>query len=205
MVEFVSWEASQRKLRLFACALCRQVWHLLPDKRIRKAIVTAEEYADGTASKADLRKANHAVYEASCKAPIGKWTRAVPTLQDFGRSAVRVACEDRSEALRNCILHEVTFVLEAINNEFSFEPCHFVREIFGNPFRSGSVDPRWLSTDTINVAQAIYDDRSFDRLQILANRMQDRGCNYSDILEHCRKPSTHARGCWVIDLVLGKK
>jgi hypothetical protein len=69
-------------------------------------------------------------------------------------------------------------------------------------------DPRWLAfNDGLigQLAQAISDDRAFDRLPILADALEDAGCDNADILDHCRMPGEHARGCWVVDLILGKE
>jgi hypothetical protein len=76
--------------------------------------------------------------------------------------------------------------------------------IFGNPFRPVAVDPAWLTSTVVQLAQGIYDDRAFDRLPILADALQDAGCDNDDVLNHCRGDGPHARGCWVVDLVLGK-
>jgi hypothetical protein len=66
------------------------------------------------------------------------------------------------------------------------------------------VDPAWLTAKVVALAQAIYDDRAFDRLPILADALEDAGCTNQDILAHCRQPGEHVRGCWVVDLLLGK-
>jgi hypothetical protein len=79
-----------------------------------------------------------------------------------------------------------------------------LRCIFGNPFRPVAVDPAWLTPTVVQLAQGIYDDRAFDRLPILADALQDAGCDNDDVLNHCRDDGPHARGCWVVDLVLGK-
>ncbi|MBX3398315.1 MAG: hypothetical protein KF873_06205 [Gemmataceae bacterium] len=79
-----------------------------------------------------------------------------------------------------------------------------MRDIFGNPFRPVAVDPAWLTSTAVAIAQGIYDDRAFDRLPILADALQDAGCENADILAHCRSEGPHVRGCWVVDLVLGK-
>jgi len=80
-----------------------------------------------------------------------------------------------------------------------------LREIFGNPFRPVSMDPAWL-TDTVHaLATGIYDDRTFDRLPILADALQEAGCDCDDMLNHLRGPGPHVRGCWALDLVLGKE
>ncbi len=75
----------------------------------------------------------------------------------------------------------------------------------GNPFRPVTVEPIWLTSTVVALAQGIYADRAFDRMPILADALQDAGCYNDDILIHCRDESlTHVRGCWVVDLLLGK-
>jgi len=83
--------------------------------------------------------------------------------------------------------------------------CALLRDIFGNPFRAVIIDPQWQSSTVTTFAQAIYDDRAFDRLPILADALEDAGCTDASILEHCRGGGVHARGCWVVDLLLGKE
>ncbi|HEY7152572.1 MAG TPA: hypothetical protein VH575_01315 [Gemmataceae bacterium] len=81
------------------------------------------------------------------------------------------------------------------------------RDIFGNPFRPVTINSSWLAWNdgTIpKLAQAIYDDRVFDHLPILADALGEAGCTNADILAHCRAGGEHVRGCWVVDLVLGK-
>jgi hypothetical protein len=57
----------------------------------------------------------------------------------------------------------------------------------------------------VSLAWGIYDDRAFDRMPILADALQDAGCDDEQILDHCRGPGRHLRGCWVVDLVLAKE
>jgi hypothetical protein len=81
-------------------------------------------------------------------------------------------------------------------------------DIMGNPFRRTVVDPAWLAwnDETVpRIAQAVYDERALDRLPILADALEDAGCTAADIRDHCRQPGEHARGRWVIDLLLGKR
>jgi hypothetical protein len=68
-----------------------------------------------------------------------------------------------------------------------------------------SVDSSWLTSTVIALARGINDERAYERLPILADALQDAGCDYADILDHCRGPGPHVRGCWVVDLVLGKE
>jgi hypothetical protein len=79
--------------------------------------------------------------------------------------------------------------------------------VFGIPRRHrASADPAWLTSTVIALARGIYDDRAFDRMPILADALEDAGCDNADILAHCRDAdATHVRGCWVVDLILGKE
>jgi hypothetical protein len=75
----------------------------------------------------------------------------------------------------------------------------------GNPFRPVTLDRSWQTTTTMALAQAIYDERAFERLPVLADALEESGCTDAEILNHCRIPGVHVRGCWVVDLVLEKE
>jgi hypothetical protein len=79
-----------------------------------------------------------------------------------------------------------------------------LRDIFGNPFRPVTFAPEWRTEAAVGIAAKMYDSRDFGNMPILADALQDAGCEHADILAHCREPGTHVRGCWVVDLVLGK-
>jgi hypothetical protein len=68
-----------------------------------------------------------------------------------------------------------------------------------------SINPGWRTTTAFQLAQGMYDSRDFSAMPILADALQDAGCDIADILDHCRGPGPHVRGCWVVDLVLGKE
>jgi hypothetical protein len=80
-----------------------------------------------------------------------------------------------------------------------------IRDIFGNPFRPVALDPRWLTSTVLDLARTIYEERVFERLSILADALMDAGCDTGEIINHCRGPGPHVRGCWVVDLLLGKE
>jgi hypothetical protein len=80
-----------------------------------------------------------------------------------------------------------------------------LRCIAGNPFRPVTVDPRWLLSDVVSIAEGIYADRAFDRLPILSDALQDARCDLADVVAHCRSDGPHVRGYWAVDLVLGKQ
>ncbi|HVS39661.1 MAG TPA: hypothetical protein VMS17_29155 [Gemmataceae bacterium] len=87
------------------------------------------------------------------------------------------------------------------------EQATLLRELLGSPFRPIALDPTWLEWNDGTVrkmATAIYEERAFDRLPLLADALEEAGCTDADILAHCRSGGEHVRGCWVVDLLLGK-
>jgi hypothetical protein len=191
MLEFLRGRAGDRKLRLFAVTLYR---HLSGGDGVVDA---AERHADGTASAREMRDAGaEALWHSS------SWYRQMGTEEV---DAIRA----RYGAIVAPLAHEAAeLIVEAAGAREAGAACDLLRDIFGNPFRRGTVDPAWLSwrDRTIpKLAQAIYDDRAFDRLPILADALEDAGCTDADILGHCRRPGPHVRGCWVVDLMLGKE
>src|SRR5262249_4358937 len=75
---------------------------------------------------------------------------------------------------------------------------------FGNPFRPAACDPAWRTPTVRRLAEAIYDERAFDRLPILADAVEESGCTNADLLGHLRGEGPHTRGCWALDAILGK-
>jgi hypothetical protein len=92
--------------------------------------------------------------------------------------------------------------------------CDFLRDLFGNPFRPVTLDPAiltWHDATVVRLSWAAYDERHLPegtldngRLLVLADALEEAGCGDARILEHLRGPGEHVRGCWVVDLVLGK-
>jgi hypothetical protein len=80
-----------------------------------------------------------------------------------------------------------------------------LRDIFGNPFRPISFSREWRTEAVVALARGIYEGRAFERMPVLADAIEDAGCADPHVLEHCRGAGQHQRGCWVVDLVLGKK
>ncbi|MBP3958173.1 hypothetical protein J8F10_23230 [Gemmata sp. G18] len=79
------------------------------------------------------------------------------------------------------------------------------RDVVGNPFRPVTFSPSWRTSTAASLASQMYDSRDFSAMPILADALQDAGCDSADVLDHCRGPGPHVRGCWVVDLVLGKE
>src|SRR5262249_38292549 len=79
-----------------------------------------------------------------------------------------------------------------------------LRDICGNPFRPIDFDPAWRTKYAVGIASKMYLDRDFEAMPILADALEEAGCDNADLLVHCREPGTHVRGCWVVDGVLNK-
>jgi hypothetical protein len=99
-------------------------------------------------------------------------------------------------------------LLKSFNGEGErWVQAKLLRDIFGPlPFRSIAVDPAWRVWNdgtVVRIARASYDEQAFDRLPILADALEEAGCDDADILAHCRQHGPHIRGCWVVDLILG--
>jgi hypothetical protein len=81
-----------------------------------------------------------------------------------------------------------------------------------NPFRPVTLDRTWLTPTVTSLAASVYEERQLpsglfvnQRLAILADALEDAGCANADILDHLRGGGEHVRGCWPVDLVLGKE
>lgn len=222
MLEFVGDRASSRKLRLFAVACCRRLWPLIAEAPCRAAVEVAERFADGLVT-AEVQEAARTAAERvhqeveDTEAPLFSGVAyatayaASYTIHDQGtvrlacRAAVNAACA-AGHALSSQGAPE-NEVAAATHAEFAAQTA-LVRDLFGNPFRPAPFpDPSWSAWKdgvVVKLAQAIYEDRAFDRLPVLADALEEAGCTNADILAHCRGPGEHVRGCWVVDPLLGK-
>ena len=93
----------------------------------------------------------------------------------------------------------------------SSAPFFFLRCVVGNPFRPVTINPAWLTATVTSLARTAYEERTLPsgeldpaRLAVLSDALEEAGCADTDILAHLRGPGPHVRGCWVVDLVLGK-
>jgi hypothetical protein len=80
-----------------------------------------------------------------------------------------------------------------------------IRDICGSPFQPVTFHPSWLTDTVVTLARVMKGSRDFSAMPILADALQEAGCDNADVLEHCRGPAPHVRGCWVVDSVLGKE
>ena len=208
MLDALGERASERKLRLFGYACCRRAAHLLPDERSWRAVEFAAAYADGAVTAGHLWDACEAAAEAEEAAPNGpaySAALAATCLSADDVTQVDGAAAWAAEALAGGWSEEVRGPADgAAFAAERREQAVLLRDVFGRAFRPVALDPSWLTSAAVSLARGIYADQAFDRLPILADALQDAGCEQPDILAHCRAEGPHARGCWVVDLVLGK-
>jgi hypothetical protein len=200
MLDFLRGKTSDRKLRLAACAFLRRVLMLLTDEDAQHPLFVAERFADDEASETELSRAyDTAGNKGCCVASTHGYTAAYDSCRAACHAAVEHA-RAAKQAVEPASLNAVYFA------EQQAQPP-VIRDIF-NPFVRLAVDPSWLAWNdaiVVKLAQGIYDDRAFDRLPILADALEDAGCAETTILDHLRSPGPHARGCWPLDLILGKQ
>jgi hypothetical protein len=211
----------RRKLRLFACACCRRLWPGLRESQ-KKLIEQAERLADGLCDRQAVMLALNEAYPFNLSS--GARTVFSFVLGLFGARtpsppAERTPPEPRvlRELLWRLTHNEIWTVVGAWRLAGGFEllslrqtPVHeerlvqadLVRCLFGNPFRPLNFDPAWRTTTAVGLARGIYDENAFDRLPILADALEDAGCDDAEALKHCRVEVVHARGCHVVDALL---
>jgi hypothetical protein len=214
MLEFLFGRTTDRKLRLFACASARCVhqrlagWAKQLDERIRRSLQVAEQFADGLATKQALSEAAAAAEQAcqDAKNRSGVLTRVVGPPESIGRY---VAFSDAEDAAWYTMLLARVFSgptpLAA--------DCDLIRCIsHWPPSPARQFDARLRQCGTAQeLARAAYENRRLPegtldptRLALLADALEDAGCTDAGLLGHLRGPGPHVRGCWAVDLVLGK-
>lgn len=207
MLDSIPGRVSDRKLRLLAVACCRTIRSLLKNADLSGAVEVAERYADGRAGLDELTAAHDRCSRLAlslyAKNPterqVVRWAEAVAACR-----AAAVPAEGDS-MLWNDVSQVVWHVDRAAGHGTGTLLSALVRDVVGNPFRPFTPDPRWLTATVIGLASAVYAERAFDRLPILADALQDAACDSADILTHLRSDGPHVRGCWAVDLILGRR
>jgi hypothetical protein len=215
---------SHRKLRLFACACCRRLWDMLP-VACRQGIEVAERFADSLATDEDCQTAFDRVEAVQTADTQQRGQRRQPNALSRALSAVYDACSPRAMTIRTALssARAATYAVGAAAGvaapaedyehtydgarlQEALEQARLVRELFGNPFKPVTMLQEWRTDTVLALGRQIYESRDFSAMPILADAMQDAGSEHTDILDHCRDPNqVHVRGCWVVDLVLGKE
>jgi hypothetical protein len=229
MLAFVEKKASSRKARLFSVACCRRIWSLLQDFRSRRAVEVAESFADGEATELALQlemsesvdgwegKDGAAVWAAAACIHVtdaDALAGAIWTSRCAAASFADDRWRDAVDAAPTCGQGIVDWVMAEPPRESKAwaerkEQSDLLRDLFALlPFRPVAVETSWLTWNggtAVKLAQSIYHDRAFDCLPVLADALEEAGCQDPAILGHCRHPGVHVRGCWLIDLLTGRE
>jgi hypothetical protein len=212
---------SARKLHLFACACCRQ---LALNSGEWEALEAAEVLADGMLAGEPItarRLWEEKKLLEALRPPMRRRGNGAlhPENQDgWTWCAIASVLEDFSQLKRAEILHRVRAIAEDARlarywgqtvfpeHEPPITQLSLLRDIVGNPFRPVPIQPEWLFwQDRLipQLARAMYAERRFAELPVLADALEDAGCDEQAILGHLRAPAVHVRGCWAVDLLVG--
>jgi hypothetical protein len=218
--------ADDRRCRLFACACVRRIWPLLTDEASRRAVEVAERFADGLASEDELNQACYGAEQAVSRAEHASpsWAQvdaanaavdaAHPIVSDDSYYATAAAAANAvgGTASEGQATSDDLAPLRAWSVAKDAEraaQADLLRCIFGNPFRPPRPLPEsvllWNDRLVSRLAQTIYDERRWGDMPLLADAVLDAGCDDEGMLDHFRGPCPHARGCHVLDLLLGKE
>jgi hypothetical protein len=221
---------SPRKQRLFALACCRRVAHLLPDdSRWEQALAVAERYAERKAKRSDLKPfragggapwlgRNYADVCSRCAMNAAGWVCETSRRLYAAQAAMSAACAVAYAALPP---NEPYVPPAESRHQQRWSDAEraekkaqltLLREVWGDPFRPVTASLGPLSREVARLAQAGYDDCGSaggeldrHRLAVLADALEETGCAEGAILDHLLGPGPHVRGCWAIDLILGKQ
>jgi hypothetical protein len=185
-------DLSERKLRLFVAACARSLRPTFGDGQEAVAVIH-ERHADGQASDHELiRFMTGEMFDRLYPGGVIPVGHSLLPVAESAAVAGKTATDFASPASPDG------------TGAGGGGVCGLLRCIFGNPFRPVAADTAWLTPDVVAVATGIYDGRAFDRLPILADALLDAGCTSEDIMGHLRSGGCHVRGCWPLDLILGR-
>jgi hypothetical protein len=213
--------AKQRKQRLFAVACCLRLRPLLDDERSRRCIEVVEGFADDRVTTDELRVAETEAREMWLKNAADDTAYACLALCAKEVNGLHVSTSAVSAVFKRQ-RREANQPFDPLDGRRSGAcpseeraQSMLIRDVFGNPFRPSPPLPlavlAWNDGTVPRIAQGIYEERQLPagtlnttRLAILADALLDAGCDNEDLMQHCRQPGPHVRGCWAIDAILGK-
>jgi hypothetical protein len=222
-----------RKFRLLACACCRRVWNQIPEECNRDAVVATEDFLEGEISATALEEAimlsSNVEYleDGSGKRPepgywivknLGRGFYKMTAAQSAIIVSTQVISMAESEYYREANMGFNRSYFSTFGGPFEWPSpipdavvtermahVSMLRCLFGNPFHPTLFKTEWRTSNVLELAQTIYEDRVFDHFPILGDALMDVGCEDEEILAHCRSTGTHVRGCWLLDLILRKE
>jgi hypothetical protein len=220
MLETLRGKTSARRLWLFAATCWRQGWRFLDDEASCRGVQALESLANnGAIDDQDLVWSEEDSFHISLKdIPYGIAISVNPehAVGAAVASVEAVATAEAGEVGDPFLSLWAQMVGDDVAATQAPEAAHglsaalrhyppLVLEFFGNPFRPIVFSPEWRTDTALALARQMYESRDFGAMPILADALQDAGCDSADILDHCRGDGPHVRGCWVVDLVLGKE
>jgi hypothetical protein len=183
-------------------------------------VEVVERWADGEATDEERAAAGVAAHQAFADSSTYYWGRgeaadaahrvfhATTTAgAELARTEDQYQPGMRASAVAQSVLNETAGAVDPHYRNSPERPAQadLIRCLTGNPFRPVALDPAWRTARAVALARGIYDDRAWERLPALAEVLEEAGCADADVLAHCRGGGPHARGCWVVDALLGKK
>jgi hypothetical protein len=206
-----------RKQRLFCVGCCRQILDAM-EEVCRRAVEMAERYADGEATLEEMTAARDAGMRRNrSRFDIHGFIRAMKSPEKAAQTGMARRCWEATEATTRPRAPVPGKVIQAVGisqifletqGSFGFKDspalAGVLRDVAGNPFRPPTFDPVWRTANVAGLAGTIYQQRTFDRMPILGDALEEAGCTDPAMLAHCREAGPHVRGCWVLDLLLGK-
>ena len=186
----------KRKLRLASCAIARSVIVFAMSEQPRLALAVVERFAEG-----EVTEAERVATRETVRGPDDVLWAAEPA-NTANLAVYHALGDDPSDLLFTA---DVAWRALQFSTESRLFQLAVLRDIVCNPFRQVFFSDRWRTDTAILLASQMYESRDFSAMPILADALQDAGCENPDILEHCRGEGPHVRGCWVANLVLGKK
>jgi GAF domain-containing protein len=201
----------RRKFRLLGVYALRRIARLAEDGRFAQALDLAERHFDGRAAISDLRAAiteaqrGYDVHLCDLGELPARLAQALDSLLEaHPYQAAHSGCSLATRFEYELVYPHGRAVRPFISKAASTAFPPLIRDLFGNPFRPVAFDPAWRTSTAVALASQMYESRDFAAMPILADALQDAGCEDADVLNHCRSDGPHVRGCWVVDLVLGK-
>jgi hypothetical protein len=172
--------ASNRKLRLLVCGLSRIAG-------VYSAMRTIIDSTEDTTEASQVKKLIEEARQTNAYREVTKW-------------------------LNTLDLPLMTSCIVGTQQKREHGPrAELVREVFDNPFRPATIKPACRTPTVASLARAAYEERQLPsghlesaRLAVLADALEDAGCTEESILAHLRSPGPHVRGCWAVDLILGR-
>lgn len=208
----MGFTVSARQWRLFACAFGRAAFDWCRNPWFRDALRIAERWADEGTAPRGVKLCRTELERITPPALLREYSEFGDEMAEWNGGVENLNYQLRQERERfawvqlavRCVNEEPRARREEVTKNNRPLAAAVLRDLVPNPFLSLEWKPDWFTSTVRDLARTIYDTREFTAMPILADAMQDAGCDDEQILTHCRANKPHARGCWVVDTILGK-